>query len=397
VRFRNRFPVPLALVPAGGSCDRSSTSVTGEISKQTMSSKPGGLYYADYLQLQKLLDAQHPASQSTNGPAHDELLFIIVHQAYELWFKQILFELRSIVEMFRDDIVDDRQMGRMVARLERIHRIQGVLVSQIDVIESMTPLDFLEFRDLLIPASGFQSLQFKEIEVLLGLKRQMRIPADREFIYSRLSDDDRGQMERMESEVSLLDCTQQWLERLPFLKFEEFEFWREYEKSVEKMLASDRQIIEQDTTMPDVVRQHQLTELEATRTRFDALLNAGRFEQLRTDQGFRFSHRATLAALFINLYRDEPMLQLPFRFLTALVEVDELFTTWRSRHALMVHRMLGTRIGTGGSSGHEYLNRTASQNRVFTDLFNLSTFLIPRKDLPQLPEKILEAMRFRHD
>ena len=361
-----------------------------------MNSKPGGVYYADYLQLDKLLDAQHPLSQTENGVAHDEMLFIVVHQAYELWFKQILIELRSIIEMFQDKIVDERQMGLMVARLERIHRIQRVLVGQIDIIETMTPLDFLEFRDLLIPASGFQSVQFKELEVLLGLKREMRIPADRDFIYSRLGDDDRERMELAESQVSLLDCTQRWLERLPFLNFEDFEFWREYEVAVEKMLASDQAIIESNTTLPDVVRKHQIIELEATRTRFEALLDATKFEALRADQVFRFTHRAILAALFINLYRDEPMLQLPFRYLTALVEIDELFTSWRSRHAIMVHRMLGTRIGTGGSSGHDYLSRTTNQNRVFTDLFNLSTYLIPREDLPRLPEKIIDAMRFRH-
>jgi tryptophan 2,3-dioxygenase len=91
------------------------------------------------------------------------------------------------------------------------------------------------------------------------------------------------------------------------------------------------------------------------------------------------------------------MLQLPYRYLTCLVEVDELFTTWRSRHAIMVHRMLGAKIGTGGSSGHDYLSRTTQQNRIFKDLFNLSTFLIPRSDLPQLPAKVIDSMRFRFD
>ncbi len=362
-----------------------------------MNSTPGGLYYGDYLQLDKLLDSQHPVSDSPSGPAHDEMLFIVVHQAYELWFKQILHELRSIIGMFGDDIVDDRQMGRMVARLERIHKIQRLLVSQIDVIETMTPLDFLEFRDLLIPASGFQSIQFKEVEIALGLKRKRRLPADRDFIYSRLSDADRQRMERAEQETSLLDVTESWLERLPFLQFGDFDFWKAYDQAVQKMLASDCQIIQNNPTLPTVVRDQQLRELEITRTRFDALLDAEKFMQLYHEGEFRLSHSATLAALFINLYRDEPMLQLPFRYLTALVELDELLTSWRSRHAIMVHRMLGDRIGTGGSSGHDYLSRTTRQNRVFVDLFNLSTFLIPRSDLPQLPESVIDSMRFRLD
>ncbi|MGI9517664.1 MAG: tryptophan 2,3-dioxygenase family protein, partial [Pirellulaceae bacterium] len=87
-----------------------------------MNGKPGGIYYADYLQLDKILGAQDPESaQQGQAPAHDEMLFIIVHQAYELWFKQILHEIRSIIAMIGDDIVDERQMGLMVARLERVH------------------------------------------------------------------------------------------------------------------------------------------------------------------------------------------------------------------------------------------------------------------------------------
>lgn len=360
-----------------------------------MNLKPGGLYYSDYLQLDKLLNAQHPASDTGQGAVHDEMLFIIVHQAYELWFKQILHELRSIIAMFGDNVVDDRQMGLITARLERIHRIQQVLIGQLEIIETMTPLDFLDFRDLLIPASGFQSVQFKELEVLLGLKREMRIPADREFIYSRLSDEDRARVEIAEGGTSLLDRTCQWLERTPFLRFDEFEFWPEYSRAVERMLARDTAIIQSSPGMPEVVRQHQLAEQELMRTRFRDLLDESRYENLRREGHFRFSHRAMLAALFINLYRDEPMLQLPFRFLTALLEMDQNFTSWRSRHALMVHRMLGTRIGTGGSSGHDYLSRTTRQNRVFVDLFNLSSFLIPRSDLPRLPAPIIDAMRFR--
>ncbi len=361
-----------------------------------MNSRPGGLYYGDYLQLDKLLDAQHTVSGSPQGPAHDELLFIIVHQAYELWFKQILHELRSIIAMFGDDIVDDRQMGRIVARLERIHKIQHLLVNQIDVIETMTPLDFLEFRNLLIPASGFQSIQFKEVEIAMGLKRERRLPADREFIYSRLSDEDRRRMALAEQQTSLLEVTELWLERLPFLRFEDFDFWRAYEQAVARMLAGDRRIIESHPTLPEAVRNQQLAELDGTRGRFDALLDDRKFEALRDEGVFRLSHSATLAALFINLYRDEPMLQLPYRYLTALVDLDELFTNWRSRHAIMVQRMLGSRIGTGGSSGHDYLSRTTQQNRIFTDLFNLSTFLIPRSDLPELPPKIVDSMRFRY-
>ncbi|HMO13354.1 MAG TPA: tryptophan 2,3-dioxygenase family protein [Pirellulaceae bacterium] len=357
--------------------------------------KPGGIYYPEYLQLDKLLNAQQLESDRLGNPAHDELLFIVVHQAYELWFKLILFELKSVIDMFNDDIVDERQIGRIVALLERIHAIQRLMIGKLEVLETMTPLDFLEFRDLLVPASGFQSVQFKELEIRLGIKRDQRIPTDREFFYSRLSDEHREYLYKIEALPSLFEVTQTWLERFPFLNFEGFDFWHEYERSVEQMLERDRNIIESNSTLPPNVLEHQLAELDATRMRFNALFDQSKFDELRAAGEFRFSHRGMLVAIFINLYRDEPLLQLPFRYLSALVELDQNLTTWRSRHALMVHRMLGSKIGTGGSSGHDYLRRTTDQNRAFKDLFNLSTFLIRRSEIPKLPNHIQNSMGFR--
>jgi tryptophan 2,3-dioxygenase len=96
------------------------------------------------------------------------------------------------------------------------------------------------------------------------------------------------------------------------------------------------------------------------------------------------------------LYRDEPQLNLPFRFLNGLIELDANFTTWRHRHSMLAHRMLGTKIGTGGSAGHDYLKKAADQNRIFLDLYNLSTFLIPKSALPLLPEDILKALNYHN-
>ena len=111
----------------------------------------------------------------------------------------------------------------------------------------------------------------------------------------------------------------------------------------------------------------------------------------------RLSHRAFQAALFINLYRDEPALQEPFRLLTLLMDIDQGFTTWRYRHALMTQRMIGRRVGTGGSAGAAYLTRSADRHRVFVDLFQLSTFMIPRSLLPPLPIELERTMRFRFE
>jgi tryptophan 2,3-dioxygenase len=122
------------------------------------SSSQVGSYYADYLQLDRLLSAQAPESVRHGKPAHDEMLFIIVHQAYELWFKQILHELDRIQADFGGDVVEDEYLGRIVHGLDRINEIFKLLIQQLEVLETMTPLDFLDFRDFLFPASGFQSV-----------------------------------------------------------------------------------------------------------------------------------------------------------------------------------------------------------------------------------------------
>ena len=355
--------------------------------------KPG-IYYSDYLQLDKILDAQQRESEKVGKPAHDEMLFIITHQSYELWFKQIIFEIESIVDIFKSPKLEERRMGRVLHRLSRVKSIQRVLIEQIDVIETMTPMDFMEFRDLLVPASGFQSIQFKQIEILMGLKRDNRIKADREFFESRLCPMDLESLDELETESTLLELTDQWLQRIPFLDFEDFEFWEVYQAAVDRMLDSDRKIIEGNSTLTPREIEFQINDLEHTRQQFLSVTNATEYDKLREAGEFRFTQDGFLAALFIHLYRDEPILYSPFRYLTLLMDIDELFTNWRQRHATMVRRMLGTKIGTGGSSGHDYLLATTRQNRVFTDLTRLSTFLIPREDLPELPKNLSQNLGF---
>ena len=133
------------------------------------------VYYHDYLRLDQLLDSQQPVSAGSGDEAHDELLFIIVHQAYELWFKQILHELGAVIRVFEDGVVREREMGALLGHLDRIVEIQRLMIAQIDVLETMTPLDFLDFRDQLIPASGFESLQFRLIENTLGVIPEQRV------------------------------------------------------------------------------------------------------------------------------------------------------------------------------------------------------------------------------
>lgn len=351
-------------------------------------------YYGDYLQLDKILGAQAPESLKHGKHAHDETLFIIVHQAYELWFKQVLHEISSVLEVFSKEEVNDDQLITVVHRLKRVITIQELLNQQIGVIETMTPQDFLEFRDFLVPASGFQSIQFKMLEMGLGLKSEFRIDFDKESFYSRLNEEDREFLLGFEKKSSLFELVEQWLERMPFLEFGEFKFWELYQKATSEMLANDTEIVTSIENISDHDRDIQLKEIAATKEKFSALLDEEKYKELQKDGAFRLSQRAMLGALFINLYREEPVFNLPFQLLTCLTDIDENLTIWRYKHAMMVQRMLGTKIGTGGSSGHDYLKRTTEKNRIFLDLFHMATFLIGKEALPELPEELKRSLGF---
>jgi tryptophan 2,3-dioxygenase len=351
------------------------------------------VYYWSYLHLDELLSAQVPLS---DPPAHDELLFIVVHQAFELWFKQILFELDAVLAVMGQEVVAEKDMGEVVAHLVRINKIQRLLTDQIEVLETMTPLDFLEFRDVLIPASGFQSIQFRLIENKLGLDGGHRLKIKGMPYTSVLSEEHAAAIAASEQEPSLHDHLERWLRRTPFLSFGGFDFWKAYRQAVGEMMARDRAVVEAHPQLDDEGRAAALAEFDATMSSFEAAFDANKWAELVRGGKRRLSHRAFLAALLINLYRDEPIFQLPFRFLTTLVDIDESFTAWRQRHALLAHRMIGGRIGTGGTSGHEYLAAAARRHRVFNDLFDLPTFFIPRSALPPLPPDVAEQMGFRY-
>ena len=356
--------------------------------------KPRGpLYYADYLQLDRLLSCQQLQSALHGRPAHDEMLFIIVHQAYELWFKQILWELDAVLATLRVSPVPEEALGQAVLRCGRIVEIQRVLIQQVDVLETMTPLDFLDFRDYLIPASGFQSVQFRLLENKLGMRRRDRLQLNDAPYTSRFTPDDAARVEASEKEPSLFDLIEGWLERTPFLHFGDFDFWREYRRAVDAMLASDRASIRGNPTLTEDEKATQLKGVEAMVGKFADLFQPEPVEPA-SSPGRHFSRRALQAALLINLYRDEPILHLPFQLLALLADIERNFTTWRQRHAQMVMRMIGTRIGTGGSSGHEYLDRTAERHKVFADLSALSSFFIPRSALPRLPPEVRSRMGF---
>lgn len=366
-----------------------------------------GMLYAEYLGLDKILSAQRLLSAECQNEVHDEHLFIVTHQAYELWFKQIIYELDSVRRLFRSEIekpsngnniennnsnyqiLDESRTLEILKRLNRIVLILKLLVDQVTILETMTPLDFMAFRDYLCPASGFQSLQFRLLENKLGVKQEHRVRYNQ--CYIRVFGKDPKAIEAIrnsEIEPSLSFLVQEWLARTPGLKKEDFNFWGKYKNSVEHMLNEQKQkaMIQKN----DAVRKHMLSSTEGKQAVFETIFNQSLHDALVGRGERRFSHAALQGAIMITLYRDEPRFSQPHQVLTALMDIDSLITKWRYNHVIMVQRMIGSQqLGTGGSSGYHYLKSTLSDRyKVFLDLFNLSTFLIPRDLIPPLTKQM---------
>ena len=327
------------------------------------------IHYHDYLQLDKILNAQSPESEKLHLPAHDEMLFIVIHQVYELWFRQLHHEVNSVAGIMSKPALNDNspELQTVVHRLNRCVTILRVLVHQIDIMETMTPMDFLDFRDMLRPASGFQSWQFKELEAKLGLKFEQR--HGKEYYTAQLRPAQVEIIKKAEGSQSLLQLVNSWLERMPFLhEGADNLFWEKYKSIYRESLA-----------------EAEKNNLKAFEEIFD--------NQMATiDRSL--SPSACRAALFIMLYRGYPLLQLPFQLLNALLEIDEQLSSWRYRHMNMVHRMIGTRIGTGGSTGKDYLKAAADKHYIFKEITQLNSFLIERRKLPALPSSIEKQLGF---
>jgi tryptophan 2,3-dioxygenase len=249
------------------------------------------LTYGSYLRLGQLLDSQHLES---DPPAHDELLFITIHQVYELWFKQLLHEVTAA-----RDAMSDGRLWWAQHLLSRVHVIERTLVQQVDVLETMTPQDFLEFRQRLAPASGFQSVQFRELEFVSGAKDPAYVER-----FKGLTDAELQRLTHRLAQPTLWDA---------FL---------------------------------DVLRDHDLP--------------------AATDEEVSASVR--------TVAHDRSQYAAIWALAEALLQHDQLAASWRARHVVMVERMIGSKSGTGGSSGSEYL-RGRLQLQYFPLLWSLRSEL----------------------
>jgi tryptophan 2,3-dioxygenase len=358
--------------------------------------------YGSYLQLNRLLASQRPPDFARLRPDDDptsitrdaksrhELLFIVVHQTFELWFKVILNELGRARDLLgrigtepSPERVSESDIPRVTACIRRVNTIIPLAMGQFGIMETMSPLEFLEFRDLITPASGFQSVQFRELELLAGLPDDVRLDFEGVAYEIKLADQDRERLERRRGELTLRAALYDWLARTPvddaFPGFTEA-FLEAYFRYLDDEADS------QDRN-PNLAPSQRL----AARQRITRQKDEARAYLLESDEETRRAHRAFL---FIASYRHEPLLVSPDALVEALVEFEQGFRMFRFRHARMVERMIGQRTGTGGSPGVAYLDRTSDRYRIFGSLLEARSLLLAPQRVPPLPARGLLGFRY---
>ncbi len=262
-----------------------------------------GITYNDYLKIKELIQLQEPLSDPEH---HDEMLFIVIHQAYELWFKVIIQELEhAMTEM------ENRELRQVNYHLERCCSIMELLVKQIHLLETMRPSDFIEFRDNLKPASGFQSLQFREIEFLLGLKNEQ---------YLKFFENEPGEKQKLKQRMEGPDVRETYYRLLDHLDFD----------------------------VPSDVTSSNLSENEDTEDRILDVLK--------------------------EIYEEPDQNWQVYDISESLVTIDEQLGLWRDHHVRVVERIIGRKTGTGGSSGVGYLESTTGK-RCFPYLWQVRTHI----------------------
>jgi tryptophan 2,3-dioxygenase len=255
-----------------------------------MTATPAGMTYADYLKLDRLLSAQQPLSD-----LHDEMLFIVIHQTKELWMKELLHELKLAISLVQAD-----RFAEGYKAMARISRIQAVMTLSWDVLSTLTPVDYLKFRNVLGTSSGFQSAQFREIEFRLGLKEP-----------NFVNHYDEGSTEQAVLKVALAEPS---------------------------------------------LREAAHAALERA--------------------GFDLGDRSVeaVARAWLQIYRDAEKWFDLYELAEKLVDIDDALASWRHQHVLTVERIIGNKMGTGGSAGAPYLRATL-EKRLFPELWALRTDL----------------------
>lgn len=341
--------------------------------------------YGNYLRLEEILGLQEGPADYSPAPCNNEKHFIIVHQAFELWFKLVLTELKQVHKLMSSEQIDENSMPIIVHHLKRVSAVFDLMSQQWKVMETLTPQDFLSFRDRLGTSSGFESWQLRQIEIILGLEQQQRDAGM----------DPLNHMKKLESEgkisgkvlaefnsvlqaPSLNQLLTNWLSRTPI-----------------------NGSITGNPGDQDVVSTYIDGHLSAMRAHSDIIIS--HFESIghgdestmrerlnkslsNAEQFLRPNgeiNRSRAGLLFIESYRELPLLSWPRELIDSFVDLEESILLFRNSHARMVERMIGRRMGTGGSSGVDYLDATLKY-RIFIDLWTVRTILVRRDLIPSV-------------
>ena len=300
--------------------------------------------YGEYLKIEELLKLQTGIDGDESKLSNDELHFIIVHQNFELWFKLIISELRCTRDILDTDYVEETKIPQAVHHMGRVIETLRLMALQWKVVETLEPQDFLNFREKLGQASGFESFQMRKMEALMG-----EIWVDGKPVNSKA-------WESFKEQRSLYDVICDWLHRTPI------------QGSVPGSSSDDKTV---SNFVDSFIHNH-------TSLYPDGNSEAQQF--LKPDGNV---HRGRSGLLFIESYRELPLLAWPRKLISTLIELEEAMVLWRSSHARMVERVIGRRVGTGGSSGVDYLDMT-TKYRVFVDFWSVRSILIKKSALPEL-------------
>ena len=297
--------------------------------------------YSEYLRLEELLKLQTGVKGHKRKISNDELHFILVHQNFELWFKLVISELTCTRDILSSDYVEETKLPQAVHHMNRVIETFKLMSLQWKVMETLEPQDFLNFRDELGTASGFESFQMREMESLMGIKW-----IDGKSI---------GKEDSSE-EKSLYDVTCDWLERTPI------------QGSVPNSSDDESHV---NTFIEEYIEAHRESYSDTNQ------------DVINFFEGDSALRRRRAGLIFIESYRELPLLAWPRKLISTLIELEQSMILWRSSHARMVERMIGRRVGTGGSSGVDYLDMT-TKYRVFIDLWTVRSILIKKESLPDI-------------
>jgi tryptophan 2,3-dioxygenase len=355
--------------------------------------RPARPNYWDYIRVDDLLALQSGLEDHEDQLSDDEVLFITVHQVYELWFKLVLRQLKSIRDLFGAERVAETELAGAVDGCRRVVTILRRCVDHFEVVETLPTKGYLSFRDKLMPASGFQSAQLRQIEILLGLDEQERIPLGVEGDYlDALRDHLGGEStawhrvkRQLEDRPSLRDAFEAWLERTPIdgVAHDDPDAGAALDGFVERYFEAHGREVDASAASA-LSRAMGEADRAALEARYEAEKAALRdFLSIDGDGGAR-RRRCRAALLFILAYEQLPLLAWPGKLLAAVIELEQAFVLFRQRHARMVERVIGRRTGTGGSSGVDYLDQTALRYRVFRDLWAVRTFQVRAEAVPPI-------------